>query len=544
MARNSNHYDGHPLLKAAGVKIEFTPEQLEEYIKCEQSCDYFLENYYQLVHPDHGLIPFHPYPYQHRISDAVVHNRYTIAKLPRQSGKTSIVAGVLLWHFLFNNHWTIAILANKEEQAKEILERIKLAYEHLPFWLQQGVVAWNNKSIDGENGSTIFAAATSSNAIRGRSINILMLDEFAFVDIGIQEEFFTSVFPTISSGVSTKLVITSTPCGMNLFYKLWTDSIKGRNNFVRVEAHWSEQPGRDEKWKEEQLKIMTPEKFSQEFETEFLGSSGTLISGKKLAVLTYDDPIDESHDHHTRVYQQPLKGRFYVLCADPAEGTNRDNSAIVIFDITEVPYRVVLTYTDNQISPLLLPTVIKGLAERYNQAVCLIEVNNQGAQVANILYSDLEYDNVIQTAPKGRSGLTISGGYTAGARLGIRTTSATKMSGCGNLKSLIEHDQLFTIDFFLYEELTRFVLHGKSYRAEEGTDDLVMCCVLFGWFQTQDYIRDNVNIDIRRNLYEANARALEDELTPVGIIDDGRDELLDEFEIRTVVSLDDWLAKA
>lgn len=541
MGKQNNHYEGQPLVKAAGIAIDISPEEMQELVRCQQDCSYFVENYIKIIDVDEGLVSFHPYPYQKRIIEAVVNNRYSIAKLARQSGKTTVVAAILLWYFLFNEYWDIAILANKETQAIEILERIKLSYEQLPFWLQQGIVKWNEKHIEAENGSTIFAAATSSSAIRGRSINILMLDEFAHVDAGTQSDFFTSVFPTISSGKKTKAIITSTPNGLEMFYKIWSDSEKGRNQFKRIDSHWSEKPGRDQKWKQEQLEIMSEDKFEQEYGTEFLGSSATLIAGTTLRILVAEDPIASSD--HLRVYEHPQKSHHYVMCVDTAEGTNKDNSAFIIFDVTFMPYKIVAVYTDNTIPTFIYPNVLFPIAERYNNAAILIETNNGGQQVVDILHQEMEYEPILMSTSKGRSGVSLSMGFgTAGSRLGVRTTSITKRIGCVNLKTLVENSKLIVNDMPLIQELSVFTLQGKSYRAEPGEsnhDDLVMCCVLFGWLQTQPYIKENADIDVRKNLLQQHAMMIEAETWPVGFIDAGPHDPETD-----VPDLDAWLRDA
>lgn len=542
MAKNKNNtsYDGNLGIKAAGVHIDFTAEQLQEYMKCMKSCEYFVENYVKIISVDKGLISFNPYPYQKRLIEAAVNNRYVIAKFSRQSGKTQSIAAVLLWYFLFNEHFRIAILANKEEQSIEILSRIKLSYENLPFWLQQGIVEWNKKSIHGENGSKIMAAATSASGIRGQTINILMLDEFAHVEPGVQEDFFTSVFPTISSGHTTKVIITSTPHGLDQFYKLWVGSERGKNAFVRVDSHWSEMPGRDEAWHQEQLKIMSSEKFDQEFGCDFLGSTNTLISGPKLRFLAAitKDPIATSEK--LRVYHQPEKKHVYLTCVDTAEGTNKDYSAFIVFDITEIPYKICAIYQNNTISSFVFPSVIHPILQRYNDSFTLIETNNQGQQVADILQQEYEYEHVLMTTAVGRSGVQIASGFIQGARLGLRTTVLTKRIGCGALKTLVEDDKLLVEDFRLISELSKFTLQGKSYKAEPGdgnTDDLVMCCVILGWFNTQAFMKDLTNVDLRENLLNQSSQIIYDDIVPVGFIDGGNDPI----DIPFVVNLDAWL---
>jgi hypothetical protein len=532
-------YSGNPNLKAAGVAIDFTREQVTEYIKCSKDCLYFIKTYMKIVHVDRGVIDFIPFLYQEEIITKVTNNRHIIAKLGRQMGKSTIIAGILMWYFLFNDHFNIAILANKEAQSREILARIKLAYEQLPHWLQQGIVEWNKGSIIAENGSKIFAAATSSNAIRGQALNLCYMDEFAFVENNIQEEFFTSVFPTISSGHTTKLIITSTPNGMNLFYKLWVDSVEKRNAFVRVQAIWSDMPGRDEKWKKDQLGIMTEQKFSQEHETEFLGSTNTLISGATLRRLSYIDPLTAST--HLKIYAEPDATRIYVMAVDTARGDNNDFSACMIFDVTEVPYTIAVIYKNNSIPAMAFPSVVYEMGMKYNQAFAIVETNDLGSQVADILYHDLEYPHMVMTCSNGRSGTSVSQGFGTGSKLGLKTTQPTKRVGCSNLKTLVESDKLIVTDYDLIYELSRFTLQGTTYKAEDGNDDLVMCTVIFSWLQTQPYMKEITNNDLRHNVYMDNVSSIEADMVPFGIIDDGRGEVVAGFIELGNRDFDKWL---
>ena len=460
--------------------------------------------------------------------------------MPRQCGKTTAIVGVILWHVLFNESYNVAILANKLSQAREILSRVQLAYEHLPRWLQQGIVEWNKGNIELENGSKILASSTSSSAIRGGSYNMIYLDEFAFVPNNMQEQFFSSVYPTISSGQTSKVLITSTPNGLNLFYKLWKDSEEGRNSYERIDVHWSDVPGRDDKWKEETIKNTSEEQFRVEFECEFIGSSSTLIHPTVLRRLVYERPI-KSNDS-VKIYSEPSKGRSYIVVADTSRGVGGDYSAFIVFDVGEIPYKVAAVYRNNQISTLLYPNMIYQLARHYNDAYILVESNDVGKQVADILYFDLEYENVFWTSQDPKSGQYISGGHRGSAQVGVRTTKSVKRIGCSNFKSSVENDKLLINDHDLLNEMFRFVAKGESYEAEEGNDDLVMCCVLFCWAMQQTYVKDLTSTDLRQNLYNQNEQAIESELLPFGVFHDGR-ELLEENQpmIAVASNNDSWL---
>ena len=519
-----NNYLGNPNLKKANVKVEWTEKQLLEYKRCMDDPQYFIETYVRIVSLDEGLIPFKMYPFQKEMIGTFHKNRFTICKLPRQSGKSTVMISYLLHYALFNPSVNIAILANKAATARDLLGRLQLAYENLPKWLQQGVMSWNKGSLELENGSKILASSTSASAVRGGSYNIIFLDEFAYVPSNVAEQFFSSVYPTISSGKSTKVIIVSTPHGMNMFYKLWTDAEEKRNTYIPIEVHWSEVPGRDDKWKKETIANTSEQQFQTEFECEFLGSVNTLINSSKLRVLTYKQHL---HKHAgLTVYKKPEKDHTYMLTADVARGTKNDNSAFVMFDITEVPYRVVASFKDNEIKPLLFPQKIYQMARAYNQAFVLVEVNDIGEQVANNLQFDLEYDNLVMAAMRGRAGQVMGGGFSGGkAQLGVRTTKAVKAIGCSNLKQLVESDKIIIEDFDIINELSTYIVHGSSFQAEEGcNDDLVMCCVLFAWATDQTYFKELTDNDIRVQMYKDQQHQIEQDMAPFGFVVNGLEE--------------------
>ena len=521
----SDGYLGNKNLKAAGTDVEFTKEQVEEYLKCAKDPVYFIKNYVRIVSLDEGLVPFEMYDFQEDMVKKIHDNRFVIAKLPRQTGKSTTVISYLLHYILFTQDVNVAILANKLATARELLHRLKLAYEYLPTWMQQGIVEWNKGSIVLENGSKILASATSSSAVRGGSFNMIFLDEFAFVPQGVAEEFFSSVYPTITSGQSTKVLIISTPKGLNMFYRFWNDAINKRNDYVPIEVHWSAVPGRDEKWKEQTIANTSEEQFRGEFECDFIGSAATLISSSKLKCLTYENPLMQN-DEGLCVYEKPKEGRIYVTTVDTSRGQGKDYSAFVIVDVTEMPYKVVAVYRNNTVSPMLYPTVIHSLCRQYNDAYCLVEINDIGGQVADILHSELEYQNIITVLVKGRKGQIASwGGFGGGAQMGIRTTTVTKRVGCSVLKSLVEEDKLFINDMNIMQELFSFIAKRNSYEAEDGHhDDLVMCLVLLGWLTTQSMFNEFIEGSFRENLYEDKIKELEEEMTPFGFLDDGFDE--------------------
>ena len=896
----SQKYLGNSNLKAAGVNINFTPKQIEEYVKCSQDPLYFIKHYVKIVSLDKGLVPFEPYEFQEDMIEAVHKNRFVICKMPRQSGKSTTMISFLLHYILFNQNMSVAILANKLATARELLGRLKLAYEYLPTWLQQGVVEWNKGSIVLENGSKVLAAATSSSAVRGGSYNCIsgnsvvtlrdstngtifdisieklfadssrnnkyvyandkqqvqevvffddgeckeqdfgrlilhrnpphnstvfgwnertlqfgevnsqrtfigsqtldqifigdrkiqndscsfshgywssgtdgsfnraakenyydgvfrgkknyenrdkthrrnktedvkikqrketirsgeepyicckswsvswnkkksrilskdifctnreikdkrtfrqdkqesrenkknrrgtswneakrtskkenerfgkgtnsktgwclesgnetyrwevltskgfrpfkgisktysqdtitinlpdrkivctpdhricvdgcgfvaaaslsdgnlvvcdncvlpvvsvqnsdkmdvydlldvqethafyangievhnciMLDEFAYVPQNVAEEFFSSVYPTITSGKETKVIIVSTPKGLNMFYRLWVNANKrtgeeGKNEYYPIEVHWSDVPGRDEEWKKQTIANTSEEQFRTEFETEFLGSVHTLIHPEKLKCLVYRTP-EYFNSEGLRVYAKPQPNHKYVIVVDTSRGVGQDYHAFTVIDVTQMPYRLVATFRNNQLAPMLYPNAIYPVARQYNNAFVLVEINDIGQQIADILHDDMEYDNIIYVQMQGRKGQVVNGGFGRGgsAMKGVKTSTAVKRIGCAILKNLIEDTKLIVEDFGVVDEFCSFVAKGDSYEAEDNhNDDLVMTLVLFGWLTTQAYFKDITGSDIRRDLYEDQMKNLEEEMTPFGFVDDGSD---------------------
>ena len=532
MTNKSRKYLGNANLKAAGVKINFSDKQVEEYMRCSNDPIYFINNYVKIVSLDKGTIPFQLYPFQEELVNTIHDNRFCVAKMSRQSGKSTTVTSYILHQILFNQNMSVAILANKLTTARELLGRLKLAYEFLPMWLQQGVIEWNKGSIVLENGSKVLASATSSSAVRGGSHNFLLLDEFAYVPQNVAEEFFSSVYPTITSGKTTKVVMTSTPNGLNMFYKLWVNANKqtgeeGKNEYFPIEVSWRDIPGRDEAWKLQTIANTSEQQFNTEFNCEFLGSLHTLILPDKIKALAYKTPIYFNADG-LRMYERPTPNHTYILVADTARGQGKDYHAFTVVDVTQMPYVVVATFRNNIMPPMLYPNAIYAIARQYNKAYVLVEINDIGQQVADILHKDLEYDNIVHVQMQGRKGQVVNGGFgTAGSSMmGVKTSVATKRIGCAILKSLIEDSKLIVNDFGIVDEFCSFVASAESFEAEEGhNDDLVMSLVLFSWLSSQEYFKQMTGNDIRKDLYEEQIKHLEEEMTPFGFIDDGQAEI-------------------
>jgi hypothetical protein len=510
-------YLGNPNLKKANIAQNFTSEQVKEYLRCLDDPVYFILNYIKIVSLDEGIIPFTMYDFQVEMVEKFHKNRFNIAKLPRQSGKSTIVTAYLLWYVLFNQNVNVAILANKAATAREMLQRLQLSYENLPKWLQQGILQWNRGSLELENGSKILAASTSASAVRGMSFNVIFLDEFAFVPTHIADQFFSSVYPTVSSGKSTKVIIISTPHGMNMFYKLWHDAERGKNEYIPTEVHWSEVPGRDAAWKEQTIKNTSEQQFRVEFECEFLGSVDTLISPSKLRVMAYGDPIAEKNG--LAMYEKAEEGHQYVITADVARGVSGDYSAFLVVDTTTIPYRVVARYRNNDVKPILFPNIIVDVAKNYNHAFVLVEVNDIGGQVADIIQYDLEYDNLLMCAMRGRAGQQLGQGFSGKkTQMGIKMSAATKQIGCSNLKTLIEDDKLTIPDYDCIAELTTFIQKGQSFQAEDGcNDDLAMCMVIFAWMAMQPYFKELNENDVRQRIFDDQRESIEQDMAPFGL---------------------------
>lgn len=528
-------YNGNPNLKQVGYPVQYDQLQVSELIKCSQDPIYFIKNYCYIVSLDHGLVKFSLYPYQEKFITVLHNERRVISMQPRQMGKSQTVAAYILWYTLFNSNKQVAILANKASAAREILSRFQLMYENLPLWLQQGVKVWNKGDIELENGSKVLTAATSASGIRGKSINLLYVDETAIVPNTVAEEFFTATYPVVSAGETTKIVLTSTPLGYNHFWKFWNEAEQGLNGFVPLKVNYWEHPKRDEAWAENQRKLLGDVKFNQEVLCAFLGSAYTLISGDVLSRLSAIQPLHSKNN--LDVYEEPIgverddKGKItkqahvYAIVCDVSRGIDGDYSAFTVVDISEMPYKVVAKYRDNKVSTLLYPNIIYKVAKDYNNAYVLIEIKEAGLQVADILYGELEYENVLFVG-KGKSGQHVTSGFgTSGAQPGVMTSAQVKRIGCATFKTLVEENKLLIPDSDIISEISTFVQRKNTYAADDGYhDDLVMTLVLFAWMTNSSYFKELSNVNMREHIFEERINQIEDSLTPFGIIDNGQEE--------------------
>lgn len=521
-------YNGNNLLPKVGHKVQWDAHKLREYKKCAKDPVYFAEKYFTILTADGDEELINLYDFQKESIRAYLTHRKQIVCTSRQIGKTTVATVIILHFALFNKGKRIALLANKGDQAREILDRIQMAFEMLPDFLKVGVREWNKGTVLLENRSKIVATATSGSAIRGKTQSLVYIDETAFVEDW--ERFSASVLPTLSSGKKSKTIFTSTPNGLNHFHKYWVNANRDHsdpnwNNFYAIEVPWYKVPGRDEQWKQEILATIDfdMDKFRVEYECEFQGSSGTLIAGSKLKQLVHRDPVLSHEDFHQ--FERAIEGRVYTLIADVARGKGLDYSAFHVIDITNMPYRQVAVYHSNIVSPTDYASVIHGVARVYNNASILVEVNDIGAQVSETIWMDFEYENVLCTMNAGRSGKRITNGGGKGVDYGIRTSTSVKSTGCSMLKMLVEQDQLIVNHHGTIQELSTFSQKGKSFEAEHGChDDLVMGLVLFGWLTTQNYFKDLTEINTLYKLREKSDDELLEDLTPFGLIYDGLED--------------------
>lgn len=534
MPRTKTSYLGNTQLKAAGVKSQFTVEQLQEWGHCYRDPEYFIENYVKIRSLDHGIVKFKLRKYQRKMVNTFIDNRFSIVKMPRQCGKSTTTVASLLYFLIFRDEFAIGIFANKAKTAAKLLDDLKKMYMRLPKWLQQGVIEWNKTSIELENGSKALAFATSSDSGRSESFNFILLDEFAHVPSEVADSFLAAVYPTISSGTSSKIAVISTPNGYNSYYSLWEAANYSKNSsdpqcqwngYVPLSITWRDVPGRDDAWREDTIRRIGPAKFRQEFECEFLGSAGTLIDPNVLQTIVPKPPIMKKQlkfggeTTPMDIYESPIKGHTYLISADVAGGKKKDYSAFTVIDISSIPYKVVAKYRSNLVKTMIYGDVLAEAGQYYHDAWLLPEINDLGRDVVRTLNQDLEYENILRTRTSGTKGPEV-GASGATAELGIRTNKATKRYGCSHLKTLIETGHLTFEDFHLFEEFTRFVDNGKgSFEAQSGNhDDLVMTLVNFAWMVNEPYFKDLTDTDIYAAIKKEHDDGADQDLMPVGVL--------------------------
>jgi hypothetical protein len=502
-------YLGNPNVKRDGVVTEWTKDDVQEYAKCMKDPAYFAKNYAKIISLDKGLVPFELYPYQEKMFNSFNDNRFNIVLACRQSGKSISSVAYLLWFAIFHPEKTIAVLANKGATAREMLARVTLMLENLPFFLQPGCKALNKGSIEFSNNSRIIAAATSGSSIRGMSVNLLYLDEFAFVERAA--EFYTSTYPVVSSGKDTKVIITSTANGIgNTFYKIWEGAVQGTNEYTSFRVDWWDVPGRDDEWKKQTIANTSQMQFDQEFGNTFFGTGDTLIGADTLLELKAKEPLRRVENQSVLIYEEPVKDHEYIMTVDVSRGRGQDYSTFNVIDISARPFKQVAVYRNNIISPLLFPNIIYKYAKVYNEAYVVIESNDQGGVVTNGLYHELEYENMhVESAVKANA-------------LGIEMTRKVKRLGCSAIKDIIENNKLDIVDENTILEISTFVAKGSSYQASEGNhDDLMMNLVMFGYFATSNYFGEMTDINLKEMMFQQRIKEIEEDVLPFGFVDDG-----------------------
>jgi hypothetical protein len=522
--KQNESYLGNINVKRDGVQHQFTEAEVKEYLKCSKDPVYFCKTYLKVISLDEGLVPFSLYPYQEKMFKHFNENRFSIVLACRQSGKSISSVGYILWYACFHSEKTIAVLANKGATAREMLSRITLMLENLPFFLQPGCKALNKGSIEFSNNSRIIASATSGSSIRGMSVNLLFLDEFAFVERA--NEFYTSTYPVISAGKDTKVIITSTANGIgNTFHKIWEGAVQKVNEFTPFTVNWHDVPGRDEEWKRQTIANTSQLQFDQEFGNTFYGTGDTLINAETLLSFRAKPPSDVLEGGDLLVYKKPQPNHEYIMTVDVSKGRGQDYSTFTVIDIGTRPFNQVAVYRNNTISPLLFPNIIYKYANLYNEAYVVVESNDQGSLVCNGLYQDLEYDNIhMESAIKAD-------------RIGIEITRKTKRLGCSAIKDVLENKKLDIVDENTILEISTFVSKGQSYEASDGNhDDLMMNLVMFGYFISTQYFADMTDINLKQMMFERKMKEIEDDVPPVGFIDDG----LDYAEQEDIIKEQGW----
>ena len=513
LLQTNNSYLGNPNVKRDGVNQQWEPELVQEYARCMKDPVYFCEKYVKVIALDKGLVPFILYEYQKNMFDHFDNNRFNIVLACRQSGKSISACAYLLWYALFHGEKTIAVMANKGATAREMLGRITLMLENIPFFLQPGCKALNKGSIEFSNNSRIVAAATSGSSIRGMSVNLLYLDEFAFVERAA--EFYTSTYPVVSSGKETKIIVTSTANGIgNIFHKIWEGAVQGTNEFKPFRVDWWDVPGRDEDWKKQTIANTSQLQFDQEFGNTFFGTGDTLINAETLMSLRAHNPIRTLEAGDLLVYKETTQKHEYVMTVDVSKGRGQDYSTFNVIDISVQPFEQVAVYRNNTISPILFPNIIYKYAKVYNDAYIVVESNDQGSVVCNGLYHDLEYENLHVTSSVKASGL------------GIEMNRKVKRLGCSAIKDIIENHKIKIVDEHTILEISTFEAKGQSYEASDGNhDDLMMNLVMFGYFASTQYFGDMTDINLKQMLFEQKMQEIEDDMVPFGFIDDGSEHI-------------------
>lgn len=528
-SRMSNEtYLGNINVKRDGIIQEWTQDEVHEYAKCMASPEYFAEKYVKIISLDKGLVPFKLYDYQRNMFKHFNSNRFSIVLACRQSGKSISSVAYLLWYAIFNSEKTIAVLANKGSTAREMLARVTLMLENLPFFLQPGCKTLNKGSIEFSNNSRIVAAATSGSSIRGMSVNLLYLDEFAFVERA--GEFYTSTYPVVSSGVNTKVIITSTANGIgNVFHKIWEGAVQKTNEYKSFRVDWWDVPGRDQIWKEETINNTSQLQFDQEFGNTFFGTGNTLINAETLLSLRSKLPRRTLEGGLLKVYEEPCARHEYIMTVDVSKGRGQDYSTFNIIDVTTRPFEQVAVYRNNTISPILFPSIIYKYARVWNDCYVVVESNDQGSVVCTGLHYDMEYENLYAESA------------TKSSSLGIEMNRKVKRIGCSAIKDILEEKKLAIHDEQTILEASTFIASGVSFEASDGNhDDLMMNLVMFAYFSVSNFFSDMTNINVKEMLFKQKMEEIEADVVPFGVINTHDDNGPSEEDLELYRERERW----
>ena len=517
------YYNNIKNLLKADIKLDYTPEQIQEIMKCQSDIKYFLKTYVKIISLDKGIVNFNMFEYQERFIDILKNNNRIVALQPRQTGKSITSSAFILHYAIFNPNSYIAILANKARTARPILNKIKNMYRSLPIWLQVGVEEWSKGSIVLGNGTQLIAEATTESGIRGDSAKILFIDETGFIDNNLWDGFWSSVYPVVSSSKDAKIILSSTPHGINHFHKIWAEAKEGINGFTPFRAYWNEHPERDDAWKEKTILEIGETRWRVEFECAFQGSSGTLISGQKLESIPFSNPIKTKMENKFLIYEEPKDKRKYVLISDFGEGLGAgDYTTCHVIDVTEATWHQVAVYRDNEILFRETPSMLSRIGKYYNNALIIGEANTIGLGILDDLNFDEEYENIFFGDDLAKE--------TRHAYFGMKMTSKTKKMGNQYLKEYVENDTLVVYDHETIAELSTYIKRKESYSAEDGKhDDLVTPLVLFSNFmQNKNYVEEWLGTPTY-NKRDQKMSKLDEEIMPLGFHHDGE----------TLINLDD-----
>jgi hypothetical protein len=476
------YYLGNSNLPTAQTEYEYTPEMIKEIVKCKKNILYFASNYFYIINVDSGRQKIKLHKFQKRILKSLMENRFNILLASRQIGKTTLMTIYALWIALFHDDQRVLVVANKEQTAKMILKRIKTAFEMMPNYLKAGAVEYGQTNVTLSNGSSIGISTTSSDAGRGESVNCLILDELAFLDHGLLESFWRSVYPIISSSQKSKILVASTPNGIgNLFHELWEGATKGENGWHPERVDWWEVPNRDEKWKNETIKtLQSREAFMQEYENAFLASGEIPLDQDVYNLLESNckDPEFIFDDGQYFVWDEPNDKKMYAIGVDVGEGLNQNATVAQILNITDLTNitQDAIYYT-KKISPYYFAQKLHDILQQWGRPPVLIERNGCGAQVIDSLKNNFGYENIVTWGTKG----AISTDFKLTNKSGIISHQNSKIEAVTNMRYFLNEMRSIKLrDIKTLQELKDFIRHPNgtwSGRSANTLDDRVMSLV-------------------------------------------------------------------